>query len=81
MAGADLANIKLFQASDHHLYMDQVQFKPLGPIHMLFGTIFMTNYRAIVDFGKLRAFFRLGGQYYVVPIAPSVPQPFLTLHN
>ena len=42
--------------------------KPLGPIHMVCGTIFMTQYQAIVDFGTLRAFFCLGGQYYVVPI-------------
>lgn len=38
---------------------------------MIAGTNFMSQYRAIVDFGALQAFFCLGEVYYVVPLVGS----------
>ena len=73
MAGAHRLNVKLFQTAGQQLCLEQVRLKPLGPIHMIAGTIFMTQYRAIVDFGTLQAFFYLGGRYYVVPVVESGP--------
>ena len=71
MDGAYLLNLKLFQAGNHNLIL-KVREKPIGRIaHMIAGTNFMSQYRAIVDFGALQAFFCLGEVYYVVPLVGS----------
>ena len=47
MAGANVANVTLFQTSNHQLCLEQVRQKPLGQeIHMIAGTKFMSKYVA-----------------------------------